>query len=218
MRGRFVPKTFLTVFAVFLSAASMNAASFSFEGNFSLDDDLQVFWLTVGVPSTVTIRTLSYGGGTNAAGNTIVSGGFDPILNVFQGLSDPNGLQIAANNDGTCPPNTIDPITNACWDSLLELALAPGQYTLVLSQSDNSAFGPFLGDGFSRTGQGNFTGPAFLGGPGSFIDLNSVQRTNRWAVDILDVASATAVPEPASMLLILSGIIVLVRAARRPSV
>jgi hypothetical protein len=91
---------------------------------------------------------------------------------------------------------------------LIETTLASGTYTLVLSQSDNSPLGPTLGDGFFRTGQGNFTGPLFLGVPGSFIDANPNQRTNAWAVDLLNVDSASdgsatsAVPEPASLTLL----------------
>ena len=179
-----------------------NAASFSFQGNFAQDDDLQFFTLSVGSSSVVSFLTLSYGGGVNAAGSTIAPGGFDPVLSLFSGTIDPTGALIAANNDGTCPPLNNDPVTGACWDSLIQVALNPGAYTLVLSQSDNVALGPTLGDGFLRMGQGNFTGPLFLGMPGSFVDQNPNQRDSHWAVDILNVGSAAVVPEPSLTLLV----------------
>ncbi len=188
------------IVAVFLPPA--NAANFSFEGSFNSDDDLRVFTLNVAAPSTVTFLTLSYGGGVNADGAAIAGGGFDPILSLFTGANDPGGTQLASNNDGTCPPLNNDAVTGACWDSLIEIALGPGLYTLVLSQSDNVALGPALGDGFLRAGQGNFTGPAFLGVPGSFIDANPSQRDSRWAVDILNAESAAVVPEPATPMLV----------------
>lgn len=194
-------------------ASTAHAATFSFEGTFAEDDDLQFFTFTIGVATLVTVQTWSYGGGVNAAGDVIAPGGFDPILALFEGALDPNGLLIGLNNDGTCPPGNTDPGTGACWDSLLQSALVAGTYTIVLSESDNTPFGPFLSDGYSRSGQGNFTGPAFTGMPGAFIDANPSQRTNAWAVDILGVDQATAigiaspVPSPATLTLLLSGLL-----------
>jgi hypothetical protein len=132
----------------------------------------------------------------------IARGGFDPVLSLFTGANDPAGLLIGASNDGTCPPLNKDAVTGACWDSLFDIPLNPGAYTLVLSQADNTALGPTLGDGFFRMGQGNFTGPAFLGMPGSFVDQNPNQRDSHWAVDILNVDSAAVVPEPSLTLLV----------------
>lgn len=191
------------------------SASFSFEGDFTKDDDVRFFTFSVAAPSVVTIRTHSYAGGTNFIGNLIAPDGFNPILSVFTGLMDPNGVQVGVNNDAGCPDVNADPDTGACWDSGLILGLVPGVYTVSLSQDDNTPFGPTLGDGFSRQGQGNFTGPTFLGMPGSFIDANLDQRTPHWSVDILDVESATAVPEPSSILLCASGALVFFVARKR---
>ena len=174
-----------------------HAASFSFTGNFTQDDDLQFVSFTINNPSTVTITTLSYAGGMNAAGNIIARGGFDPIVSVFDSVGDPVGT----NNDGGCPAVGQDAVTNACWDSLLTAILNAGTYTVVLSQSDNTPIGT-LAEGFSRQGEGNFTGPTYLGAPGAFWDANPNQRTSAWALDILDVDTATisAIPEPATAL------------------
>lgn len=59
------------------------ASFFSFNGNFTADDNVQLFNLSVGATSNVEFRTWSYAGGTNAAGQVIPEGGFDPILALF---------------------------------------------------------------------------------------------------------------------------------------
>ena len=206
-------------FFVLAAASSGEAADISFQGAFSQDDDLAFFTFTLAADATVTIKTLSYGGGVNAAGTTIVAGGFDPVLSLFAGNNDPTGLLIGLNNDGSCPPLNNDPVTGACWDALVSASLTAGVYTLALSQSDNTAIGPFLADGFLRSGQGNFTGPTFLGIAGSFVDANPAQRTSQWAVDILNVTQATGpgatVPEPTTVSLMLIGITAAAAARRR---
>jgi hypothetical protein len=173
------------------------AASFSFTGNFVQDDDVQFFSFTLNAPSTVAVRTYSYAGGTNAAGQSIAPGGFDPNVSIF----DSTGI-IDSQNDAGCPAVNADPVTGACWDSLwIPLSPLPaGSYIVALSQSGNFAVEPTLADGFTRDGQGNFTGPLFLGAPGAFLDQNQNQRTPAWALDILDVDSAVMVgiPEPAT--------------------
>jgi hypothetical protein len=179
------------------------ASSFSFTGTFVQDDQMQSF-LFMAPSSTVLLRTWGYAGGVNAAGDKIAEGGFDPVLSLFDvtgGL--PAGPLIDQNNDGAGV--AIDPVTGNASDSLLsETTLDPTHvYLLVLTQYDNTANGPTYGDGFSRTGQGNFTSGAFgCGGTAPFCDSSTIYRTGLWAVDITGVASASAVgvPEPASVL------------------
>jgi hypothetical protein len=184
------------ILVVLITPFLSNAASLSWTGNFAQDDDLQFFTLTLNNPSTITIVTMSYAGGTNAAGSVIPRGGFDPVLSLF----DSAGNLVGVNNDGGCPAVGQDAVTNACWDALLMPSLIAGTYTVVLSEADNSASGPTLADGFLRQGQGNFTGPNFVGMPGSFWDVNPDQRTSAWALDIRDVdaANISGVPEPAT--------------------
>ena len=134
-------------------AGIASAANFSFTGTFSTDDQLQAFTFRVDSPSTVVARTWSYAGGTNAAGQGIPRGGFDPILSLF----DSTGTLIGLNNDGTGFVAT-DPHTGAAFDSYLKMtSLAPGTYTLVLTQSDNGPNGPTLADGFHEQGNPKFT-------------------------------------------------------------
>ena len=56
-------------FAAILACTTPSKAdNFSFTGSFAVDNDVQLFNFSVTAPSTVTLRTWSYAGGTNAAG------------------------------------------------------------------------------------------------------------------------------------------------------
>ena len=208
--------------ALFALAASvgLQAATFSFTGNFTQDDSLQYFSFTIGTPRTVEILTLSYAGGTNGAGQTIARGGFDPVVSVFTKLLNNDGELIGVSNDEGCGSGNVgqDSVTGACWDSFITLpSLNPGSYIVILSQADNLPSGGFLLDGFSRTGQGNFTGPAFLGQPGSFVDAIPSQRTSAWALDIRDADSAYIIPEPSTTGVVFLSGVALFYARRRAS-
>ena len=214
----------LLVLVFCLSIGVAAAGNFSYTGAFSQDDQLATFLFTAPSASTV-VRTWSYAGGINDAGQVILPGGFDPILTVFDaagGLVASSSL-IDSNNDGAGVDN--DPVTGNAFDSLLVLnALNPGGiYVLILSQNDNSANGPTYGDGFGRIGQGNFTATSNgCGGAAPFCESPfSPNRTGQWAVDIDGVSEAsefgagTGTPEPVSMLLMSSGIIGLALLRRR---
>jgi hypothetical protein len=212
----------LKLFAVSLLALGIaSAGSFSYTGAFTQDDNVQLFNFTVGSSSTVTLLTLSYAGGVNAASATIARGGFDPILAVF----DSAGMQIDQNDDGGS--NVPVDLSGVYYDTYLQLTLGPGNYTVAVMEFDNFAIGPNLSDGFQRTGQGNFTASdSFSAGCGSataFCDVSGSAyrfRDNHWAFDILNVANASQVnnvPEPATVLMALSGL-ALVGALRRRTV
>jgi len=170
-------------------------ANLSFTGTFAADDDVQTFSFTVVAPGNVTLVSYSYAGGTNAKGQLIARGGFDPILSLFDG----SGMLIATTDDGTFPDVGIDLVTGLSLDAFLKLPLAPGNYSVSITEFDNFAIGPTFGDGFTRQGQGNFTGALFGPGSGSFFDFSRDQRTNGWAFDVL---FATPVSEPASTALV----------------
>jgi len=200
MRTKQFGRVIVLLAAIGLSAGSASAANFSFTGAFSRDDQFEIFSIGIASTSTVVFTTLGYAGGTNAAGMVIPPGGFDPYLSVF----DSTGLLIGVNEDGAFGTVNIDPVTAVGFDSRLTMLLLPGTYTLILTESNNQPFGPTLVDGFSGTGQGDFTGPEFIGAPGAFWDLTPAQRNGNWAADMFNVASVTdiSVPEPPAALLI----------------
>lgn len=201
-----------------VSSASAHADDFSFTGNFTNINDVQLFTFTVGASSNVVLRTWSYAGGVNAQGQTIAAGGFDPILALFQG-SGPTATYINQNDDGgSAVP--ADPVTGAHYDTYLAVSnLTPGVYTVSVMDYANFAVGPTLGDGF--------TGGALLDsdciGTGTYCDATGHFRDSHWAFDILGVASASTpeqpptspVPEPSTIALLGSGLVGLARYARR---
>jgi hypothetical protein len=165
---------FTLVVMSFFSVGRASAADFSFSNNLANDNDVAQFTFSIVAPATVTLRTFSYGGGTNAAGTTIPLGGFDPILAVF----DSAGVFVDENDDGDCPPLTIDPNTDDCYDTYLVLTdLAAGDYTVTVMQYDNFATRPNLSDGFEGTDAVNFDG-----------------RTSFWAFDILNADTSSGPP------------------------
>ncbi|UUR07368.1 DVUA0089 family protein [Sphingomonas glaciei] len=170
--------------ALLTSAAPAAAADFSYAGTLAGPNSVQLTTFVVGSPSTVTFRTYSFAGGTNAAGTVIGRGGFDPILTLF----DSNGLLIDENDDGESNVGT-DPLTSERADSFLRALLGPGSYTVALSAFSNFANGPNLSNGFEN--DGSFDG-----------------RSSAYAFDILGVNSAVqvgAVPEPGTWALMLVG-------------
>lgn len=183
--GRRIP---ILVCLLWAGAGMASASLVSYSGNFSYDDDLQLFSVTLPTAQNVAIWTTSFAGG-----------GFAPALSFF----DPTGLLLAAVVDGYpggCTTASPDPATGYCWDAYLSMPDLPaGEYTLALTEDDNTANGPDFSDGFQEgtDNQNNFTGPLFLDDPTrSFILVDGSQRTNAWDLTI----ETTNVPEPSSVL------------------
>jgi hypothetical protein len=174
--------------------SSAKAADFSFRGNFPADDTVQFFNFTVNTGSDITLRSLSYAGGTQADGTVISRGGFDPILSLFDAST---GTRIAQNDDGDASNVGIDPVTEQTYDTFLQTSVNPGQYTVAVSQYNNFA-GDNLSDPFFKAGQRNFTATFEGCSASQFCDATGDSRTNFWAFDILNVNLATA-PQPVSL-------------------
>ncbi len=201
------------VLCLFVVSAAF-ADNFSFTGNFTRDDNVQLFTFSGSTGDVITLRTYSYAGGVNSAGQTIARGGFDPILALF----GPTGNYLGQNDDGggAVP---ADSVTGAHYDTYLQLTLSQsGTFTVSVMEYDNFARQPTLADGFIRDGQGNFT--AFGNCP-QFLDVRGSCRDSHWAFDILGATTAnqeggpSPIPEPASLTLLGTGLIAGARRLRK---
>ncbi len=189
-------RTFSLLAIAAMPAAFCHAANFSFTGNFVHDNDVQAFVFNVGATSTVTFETFSYAGGTNAAGQTIARGGFDPILAVFSGTGN-SAVFINQNDDGGSQV-PADPLTGERYDTYLSTPLAPGTYTVSIMEYNNFANGPTFGAGFRQDGNPNFLNGVCT--DNHFCDVSNVtpynNRDTHWAFDIDGVNAATIIPNP----------------------
>lgn len=202
------------------------ATNISFTGTFTHDTDLKYFTFTLAHPTTgVALRTWSYAGGTNAAGQAIPAGGFEPYLNLY--MADGTGMNPGWSGPCTSPltGNPVadllpDPTSGVCSDVYYPTTRSfpagtwmPGTYTVVLSSFANPGIGN-LSDGFFANvvlglpSPSNFTcqvGPlGYQGNPPTipvdqpFCDAwaTNTQRTGNWALDFYNVDSASALGVP----------------------
>ena len=88
-----------------VAACALHAGTVSLTGSLDPNDPNDVFLYQFAIPSVSDLAFQSYGfgGGTNAGGIVIPSGGFDAYLSVFAGTG-PSATFLASNDDGTCPP------------------------------------------------------------------------------------------------------------------
>ena len=215
-----------------LAPATLSAESVSYTGTLATPESVFSTTFTAGT-GPVTIQTWGFGGGTNAAGAGINAGGFDPLITLFRGTSatapivtDGSGNPLA-NGDvlsnapwsyvGNCPPAGTRDIGSStdCGDVFLQATLAPGSYTLVLS---DAAYLPFaiFDDGTLDEGFVDLT-------PGDFqtCDPNSnacITTNGNYAVDILGTQAApSATPDPSTVSLLSIGLAAIAAVRRRSS-
>lgn len=194
------PATIGLVLAAMLSACSLQAITVSYSGTLSGDDQVQQYVFSTPTNAYVDFSTDSYGGGT-VNGITTPSGGFVPVLSVFNAST--GALLASDGGDGACSGSMMmDPGTSMCDDANLMLTLTTGSYIVAVSEFFNVPVGPNLSDGFLEQGQGNFTGPT-CGTTGAFYETDvapCVQRTGNFALNI------TNVPEPSDLWLAIPAI------------
>jgi hypothetical protein len=201
-------------------AAPASAASFSFTGTFQQDNIVKLFDFTLLSPQTITLQTLGYGGsanntgGTNALGNNIAAGGFEPLFQVFNS----DGTQTSGGTIGPDPPapncglRTPDPGRgNSCQDLYAQILLGAGNYKLALTQNPNFSNGD-LSAGFAYDSDPNFNN--------GFLSPVSGPGNGNWAVDILGADQASeeggpGVPEPAPVVLVAASLLILGLPLRR---
>jgi hypothetical protein len=207
-------RQFVLLFLGVAGVATLQAQNnFSFQGTFLTDDQIQLFNFTLTSPETVTFQTWGYGGGTNAASQVIPPGGFESLLTWFGS----DGSYI--NNSSSCGAGNS--YEDACLDAYGQVLLTAGTYTLALTQEGNDAncedsMPGDLNCGFSEQGQGDYT-PITTGDPDctAFCGTFGTQEDGDWAVDILNVSTASATPEPVTMLLAGCGLALIGLAKRR---
>jgi hypothetical protein len=205
-------KSIAVLLAMYASVSAASATNISYTGQFAHDNDVQLINFTVGALSTVGLRTYSYAGGVNAAGQTIARGGFDPIMELFNSA----GQLIGQQDDSVCGKVAADAVTRQCWDINFGIQLAAGNYTASIQQYNNYSVSDNLADGFYYQGVQNQN---FRNG---FVDEMDVKRNGLWAFDILNVnpaapAAPAAVPEPGSLSLMCAALVGLTALRRRRS-
>jgi hypothetical protein len=189
--------------AFFLFAFSLSANIVSLTGSLDPTNPEDVFLYSFTVPAygvtgpiNLSFQSFGYGGGTNAAGTVIPSGGFDAYLSVFSGMGD-SATFLASNDDGKCPPGPASPV---CEDPTLILNGVPvGTYRLALTVFDNISFAEnygsgTLGDGFTSFGDDYYDAAS-----------NSV-RTWNFAIDV--TSNVGFAPEPGSFTLFAAGALI----------
>jgi hypothetical protein len=149
------------------------AATLTYSGNLSTLNSTPSFFFTADGTSTVSFQSYSYSGGRSTNGTVFTGGGFNPVLTIFGTI-------------GSFTDQFLFEIDNlpGAGDISLNRRLAVGNYRAVLSAAPNFAQGASFSDGFTNTNTSFGSG-----------------RTGFYAFDINNVsATATAVPEPASLI------------------
>ena len=182
------------ILCLLATVSSLDAANISFLGSILRDDDLRVFTIIVDEPTSVRIRSVGYAGDQYSDVGPIAAGGFDTYLTLF----DSTGTFVAENDDSDNA--IVDPTTGQAFDAEIDANLAPGIFSLWLSQYGNYSLGPSDSFGFSEQGNASYTNdPTFNGGEpcpsGLFKDSSGSDgacRTGEYGLEFLNDEGATA--------------------------
>jgi PEP-CTERM motif len=222
----------LTALVAFAAGSALADTTQSYTGTLSSPDnatgtfdatDSFAVTLTLTGTSDVTLQTYGFGGGANAAGTLIAPGGTDPFVGLFSGTGDPavfiNGTSLDLTNyTPGCPPaGTVSNFGDTtCGDVTLTFDdLAAGTYTVLLSDGQ---FIPAAVFGAGTTlGDGAFdlTGGAFC----NLVDVDTStpcpNTTGAFALDITESGPTVPAPEPATLLLLGTGLAATLGVRRR---
>lgn len=176
---------------------------FDFSGTFANDNDVVLLDFSVGVDSTITIFSSSWGDDLGDGTGYVAGAGFDPILAIWNSSGNLVAQQDDGVIEGTTQSNGVD-YTHGVWDSFFDVFLTAGDYTASITQFNNFAAGTSLSDGFIHDGNPNFTFDLGFGTAPLFNGVWSTTdtRTGDWEFHILNVESASQVPEPATLALV----------------
>jgi hypothetical protein len=208
-----------------ISSCTTLSGAISCTGTVSTPEDVFLESFTLAASATIRVQTYGFGGGTNAAGSLIPSGGFDSLVALFSGiptaatiLTDGGSNPIvSADNlslyDPGCPPAglvTVGTVPGVCGDNTLTTSLAAGTYTLLLTDANfvplavnpNTFLGPYDLTDTTSSNYGGTNGAYNDLSSGVFqtcataIDCNT--DTGNFAVDITGLPT----PEPATLPLV----------------
>src|ERR1700677_2572024 len=210
------------LFLLAAAACRLSAESLSFTGTLSSPESAFESTFILAAADTVTFQTWGFGGGTNAAGQPIAAGGFDPLIALFNGpaatatmyvdglgnpLADADNLSNSPwSYVGNCPPAGTVAIgaNNDCGDDFMQVGLSAGIYTLLLTDAnylpnaifDNGA----LSEGFTDFSAGVFQ-------TCDPVANACISPNGNYAVDIVSTqADLSKVPEPSALSLLGIGI------------
>jgi hypothetical protein len=239
-RGRRTSCSGLLVFIILLFACPAFPNSLSFTGGLAGPSTPFETTFYLAGNSNVIIQSWSFGGGTNAAGQAISPGGFDPMVSLFSGpegtasiitrngdpAADADTLISADSFVGNCPPAGTVTIgtgvgSTVCGDDFLNITtLSAGVYTLVLTDANYTplAVNPGPGGGSTLLSDGftDFTGGVFQTCNTTSDGTFCITPSAGFAVDIVATSGGlSSTPEPASLALLGSGLLALAPLCRR---
>ena len=206
-----------------LAPVAASGSALSFTGTLATPESVFETTFSVASASTVTFQTWGFGGGTNAAGQVIPAGGFDPLISLFFGPSatptmyvDGSGNALADADNllnapwsfvGNCPPAGTVAIgsDNDCGDDFMQALLPAGTYTLVLTNANYSPNAIYdngaLSEGFTDLTAGVFQ-------TCDPVSNACITTNGNYAVDI--TSTSAFAPEPGTVSLMAIGLAVLV--------
>jgi PEP-CTERM motif len=179
--------------------------------------------LTLTATSDVTLQTYGFGGGINGNGTVIAPGGTDPFIGLFAnvGLSPTfiggTSLDLTNYSPGCPAANTVSNFGDTtCGDVLLTFSdLAAGTYTIVLSDGQ---FIPLAALGAGTTFDNsffNFTGGVFCNLQDVDTGTACPNTSGAFAFDVTESTPSMPAPEPATVLLLGSGLAAILGVRKR---
>jgi|SRR5580704_4036480 hypothetical protein len=157
-----------SVICLLSAMASGQVSSLSYTGTLDAPQSVFEVTFTLTASDTVTFKTWGFGGGTNAAGQVVSAGGFDPLIALFTGPSAAGAIYLDSSGN---PVADADNLLNAPWsygsncpaagtvaiganhdcgDDLMQVALPAGTYTLLLTDANYQPAAIYAGGDLSQ--------------------------------------------------------------------